>query len=104
MRMSMRPPISPATSLTERELVRSSGSSVTFGIDARRSKPGGFFQGSAYPTQTRSAPAEEQLVAVAQQRLRDQLAGAILRAPIEPMRQAGVAGLARRILHGGTVA
>ncbi len=57
MTMSTRPPISPARSFTERELVRSSGTSETCGIADSRSKPGGFFHGSASPAQTRSAPA-----------------------------------------------
>ena len=57
MRISTRPPISPARSFTARELVRSSGTSETCGSADSRAKPGGFFHGSAWPAQTRSAPA-----------------------------------------------
>ena len=55
--MSTLPPISPASSVTERPLVRSSGTSVTCGSAVMSSKPGSFFHGSAWPTQTMSAPA-----------------------------------------------
>src|SRR5436309_9235407 len=57
MRISTRPPISPAKFFTARVSVRSSGTSDTCGSDDSRSKPGGFFHGSAKPPQTRSAPA-----------------------------------------------
>ena len=55
--MSTLPPISPASSLTERPLVRSSGTSVTCGSAVMSSRPRSFFHGSAWPTQTMSAPA-----------------------------------------------
>ena len=57
MTMSTLPAMAPASSLTERPLVRSSGTSVTCGSAAMASKPGSFFHGSAWPTQIRSAPA-----------------------------------------------
>jgi hypothetical protein len=55
--MSTRPPISPASSTTERESVGSSGTGVTCGSAAIASKPGSRFHGSACPAQIRSAPA-----------------------------------------------
>ena len=55
--MSTLPPISPASSVTERSLVRSSGTSVTCGSAVMSSMPGNFFHGSAWPTHTMSAPA-----------------------------------------------
>ena len=45
--MSTLPPISPASSVTDRPFVRSSGTSVTSFIREMSSKPGSFFQGSA---------------------------------------------------------
>ena len=57
MTMSTLPPISPAKVVTERSLLRSSGSMVTCGIAANSARPGNFFHGSAWPTHTMSAPA-----------------------------------------------
>ena len=51
----------------------------------------------------RQALAEEQVVAVVQHGLAEQLALAALRAPLQPRRQAAVAGLARRVLHRAAV-
>lgn len=47
--------------------------------------------------------AEEQVVAVRQRGLAEQFAVAALLAPLELRRQAAVAGLARRVLHGAAV-
>ena len=52
----------------------------------------------------RHALAIEQLVAVVEQRFGNEFAGAVLRAPVEPLRQADTAGLARRILHRAAIA
>ncbi len=52
----------------------------------------------------RHALAVKQFVAVMQRRFRNQFAGAILGTPVEPVRQAFAAGLARRILHRAAVA
>jgi hypothetical protein len=52
----------------------------------------------------RHALAKEQLVAMPQHRFRNQITGTVLRAPIEAMREAGVAGFARRILHRCAIA
>ena len=55
--MSTLPPISPASSTTDRPSLRSSGTSVTGASAVMSSRPGSFFHGSAWPTQTISAPA-----------------------------------------------
>src|SRR3954466_9799901 len=55
--MSTLNPSSAASSLTDLVSVTSSGTSVTFGSSAIAGQPGGFFQGSQWPAQTRSAPA-----------------------------------------------
>src|SRR6266568_4508276 len=55
--MSTLKPSSAASSLTDFVLVTSSGTSVVFGNSAMAGQPGGFFQGSQWPAQTRSAPA-----------------------------------------------
>src|SRR5258708_39196477 len=55
--MSTLKPISAASSLTDLVSVTSSGTSVVFGNAAISAQPGGFFQGSQWPAQTRSAPA-----------------------------------------------
>ena len=52
----------------------------------------------------RHAFAVKQFVAVMQQRFGNELAGAVLRAPVEPLRQACAARLPRRILHCSAVA